>query len=74
LDKLERRTILKEDIKALLKFIIGFIVILALFGTMGLLECSSITFGQALIQGGAIAAGLVIGIAVAIIKEWREGR
>lgn len=61
-----------HKIISFLKFIIGFIVILALFGTMGSLECSSITFGQALIQGGAIGAGLVIGIAVVIIKERKE--
>ena len=60
---------MKEDIKTLLKFVLGFFAVLALFGTMGSLECSSITFGQALIQGGAIGTGLVIGVVIEIIKE-----
>ncbi|MDF2907153.1 MAG: hypothetical protein K0R34_2474 [Herbinix sp.] len=62
---------MKKDIKTLLKFILGFIAVLALFGTMGSLECSSITFGQALIQAGAIGAGLIIGSIVSVIREIR---
>jgi hypothetical protein len=65
---------LKHKIISLLKFILGFTAILALFGTIGSLECSTITVGQALIQAGAIGVGLVIGIIVVLIKEWREER
>jgi hypothetical protein len=63
---------LKEKIKELLKFVLGFFAILKLFGTMGSLQCLEISFKQALIQAGAIGAGLIIGIIIATIRQCRE--
>jgi hypothetical protein len=63
---------LKEDIKTLLKFILGILAFLYIYGTVGSLELDMITVQQALIRCGAIIVAVVIGAVIAAIKQHRE--
>jgi hypothetical protein len=63
---------LKEDIKTLLKFILGILAFLYIYGTAGSLELDMITVFQALIRCGAVFGALVIGAVIAAIKQHRE--
>jgi hypothetical protein len=63
---------LKEDIKTLLKFILGILAFLYIYGTAGSLELDMITVHQALIRCGAVIGAVVIGAVIAAIKQHRE--
>jgi hypothetical protein len=63
---------LKEDIKTLLKFILGILAFLCIYGTAGSLELDIITVQQALIRCGAIFGAVIIGVVITAIRQHRE--
>ena len=63
---------MKEDIKMLLKFILGILAFLYIYGTAGSLDLDLITVQQALIRCGAVIGAVVIGVGIAAIKQHRE--
>jgi hypothetical protein len=63
---------LKEDIKTLLKFTLGILAFLYIYGTAGSLELDMITVRQALIRCGAVIGAVVIGVVIAAIRHHRE--
>lgn len=67
-----RRSILKEDIKSLLKFVFGILAFLYIYGTVGSLELDMITVRQALTRCGAVFGAVAIGVVVKLIKKKRE--
>jgi flagellar motor component MotA len=65
---------LKEDIKTLLKFILGILAFLYIYGTAGSLEFDLITVWQALIRCGAVFGAVIVGAVISAIKQNREER
>ncbi|MDF2485692.1 MAG: hypothetical protein K0R46_1860 [Herbinix sp.] len=63
---------MKEDIKTLLKFILGILAFFYIYGTVGSLELDMITVQQALIRCGVVFGAVAIGVIVAAIKQHRE--
>lgn len=63
---------MKEEIKTLLKFILGILAFLYIYGTVGSLELDMITVQQALIRCGVIFGAVIIGVVVATVKQNRE--
>ena len=63
---------MKEDIKKLLKFILGILAFLYIYGTAGSLELDIITVQQALIRCGAVIGAVIIGVGIAAIRQHRE--
>jgi ABC-type proline/glycine betaine transport system permease subunit len=59
-------------LKEYIKFAIGFIAFLLLYGTAGALEVDAITIRHAIIRIVAIFAAAIIGVVVAVIKQNRE--
>lgn len=63
---------MKQKIISLLKFILGFLAFLFIYGTAGSLELDKITVRQALIQIGLVFGAVVVGIILSVIKQNRE--
>lgn len=63
---------MKEEIRTLLKFILGILAFLYIYGTAGSLELDLISVRQAIIRCGAVIGAIIIGVVIAAIKQNRE--
>ena len=63
---------MNQDVKSTIFFILGFLVFLYIYGTVGSLEYGSISIRQFLIRVGVVMVGVIIGIVIATIKQNRE--
>ena len=63
---------MNQDPKSTITFILGFLMFLYIYGTVGSLEYGSISIRQFLIRVGAVVVGVTIGIVIVAIKQNRE--